>query len=91
MGKKNSLCSCSQLSVLLPSLLCGKKVPHSLQSLHFTQLLSDQANSGHTFLEVSRGLTFQELLILLSGFQKLFFKLTKENEEEQEMSVFSHF
>lgn len=49
------------------------------------------SKSGYTFLEVSPGLTLQELLILVSSFQKLFFKLTKESEEEEEIRIISHF
>lgn len=44
------------------------------------------SKSGYTFLVVSHGLTLQEFLILVSGFQKLFFKLTKEGEEEKKES-----
>lgn len=49
------------------------------------------SKSDFRFLEVSHGLTLQEFLILVSGFQKLFFKLTKESEEEEEIRIFSHF
>lgn len=73
MWKKQSL---QLLTALSFTLLCGKEDTQSSKTSHIF------SKSGYTFLEVSHGLTLQELLILVSSFQKLFFKLTKESEEE---------
>lgn len=81
---KKSASAAAHSSQLYSSVWKGSHIQSSKTSHIFSK-------SGYTFLEVSQGLTLQELLILLSSFQKLFFKLTKESEEEEEIRIYSHF